>query len=304
MKTLAAVRGRHTRQNQGFLRRDEPLWRYTSLRIGGPADYFAQPRSLDEVRQALAFARERELPWMVLGNGTNVLFPDAGYRGLIVHIGRAFGKRRLEGDRLIAAAGAGLGATMGFLRVHGYFDLDGLVGIPGTIGGALTMNAGIPEFSISELVRSVTVLTPTGEIIKLSRSACRFGYRTSLFRARPWVILAAEFQVGGPRRFDADALLARRRERQPLGQPSPGCVFKNPGGPFSAGQLLERAGLKGRASGGAMISRVHANFIVNRGGASASDCLRLIDIAREKVYKELGVELQPELAVISSPDLR
>ncbi len=302
MKTLAAVS--HVRRSQGFLHRNEPLCRYTSLRIGGPADYFAQPTSLEEARWALTFARERELPWMALGNGTNVLFPDAGYRGLILHIGRAFGKRRLDGDRLIVQAGAGLGATMGYLRAHRCYDFDGLVGIPGTIGGALAMNAGIPEFSISELVRSVTVLTPTGEIIRLSRNACRFGYRTSLFRERPGVILEAEFRVGGPRRFDADALLERRRGRQPLGQPSPGCVFKNPEGPLSAGQLLERAGLKGHTSGGAMISRIHANFIVNLGGATASDCLRLIDISREKVYKEFNVELRPELAVVPASNLR
>ncbi len=287
------------------IKRNERLARHTSLKIGGPADYFAEPRSIAEVQILIAFAEENGLPWLVLGNGTNVLFPDEGYRGLVIHLGRAFGAKRLEGDRLLVQAGASLGTTMGYARARGFYDFDGLVGIPGTIGGALAMNAGIPEFTISKLVRSVVVLTEKGKILRLSKEQCEFGYRTSIFLGRPWVILAGEFQLGGPKRFDPQALLARRRERQPLGQASPGCVFRNPlPSPPTAGQLLEQAGLKGLRCGGAMISPIHANFFVNRGGATASDLLRLIDIAREKVYKEFNVELQLELTVVSNARLR
>jgi UDP-N-acetylmuramate dehydrogenase len=287
------------------IKRNEPLAQHTSLRIGGLADYFAEPRSIEEIQTLVAFAEENGLPWLVLGNGTNVLFPDEGYRGLIIHLSRAFGAKRLKGDRLLVQSGAGLGATMGYVRAHGFYDFDGLVGIPGTIGGALAMNAGIPEFTLSEIVRSVIVLTEKGKILTLAKEQCEFGYRTSVFLGRPWVILAGEFQLGGPKRFDPRALLARRRGRQPLGQSSPGCVFRNPlPSPPTAGQLLERASLKGLRCGGAMISPIHANFFVNCGGATASDVLRLIDIAREKVYKEFNVELQLELVVVSNARLR
>lgn len=284
--------------------RDEPLARYTSLGVGGPADYFARPHTLTEIEELLAMARDCGLPWLVLGNGTNLLFPDEGYRGLVIQLGRNFSAKRIEGDRLYVQAGAGLGMSMGFIRAHGFYDFDGLVGIPGTIGGALAMNAGIPEVTISDYVVSVGVLTREGSLLTLSREECEFGYRTSVFRHRPWAILLGEFQLGSPRRFDAAALLQRRRQRQPLQWPSAGCVFQNPGGSFSAGQLIEQAGLKGLRYGGAMISPVHANFIVNCGGATAGDILHVIDIVREKVYKEFQVELRLELVVVSNQNLR
>ncbi len=287
-----------------LIRRDELLRPYTSLGIGGPADFFASPGTICEIERLIAFARQRELPWMVLGNGTNVLFPDEGYRGLIIHLGRAFSAQHIEGDRLYVQAGAGLGATMGYVRAQGFFDFDGLVGIPGTIGGALAMNAGIPETTISEYVLSLSVLTDEGDLLVLSREECGFGYRTSVFRERPWVILEGEFQLGSEPRFDPEELMRRRRERQPLRLPSAGCVFKNPGGPMTAGQLIERAQLKGLRVGGAMISPLHGNFIVNCGGATSADILRLIDMAREKVYKEFGVELRLELVVASTQNLR
>lgn len=293
-----------------LLERDVPLARYSSLRVGGPADYFARPRSVEEIQTLLVFAERRRIPWLVLGNGTNVIFPDEGFRGLVIHLGRGFSAKSLDPDQgiLRVQAGAGLGATMGFLRAHGYRDFDGLVGIPGTVGGALAMNAGIPEFTISQLVERVTVLTDEGELLTLPREACGFRYRESLFRRRPWVIVEGEFRLGKAPRFDPQALLERRRRAQPLGDPSPGCVFKNPSisnkgalpEPPTAGRLLEGAGLKGARIGGAMISKKHANFLINLRGATAADCLRLIDFARERVYKEFGVELELEVAIVAA----
>ena len=314
---LAVSGGAHTtreaaRHLRALLERDVPLARYSSLRVGGPADYFARPRSVEEIRALLAFAHRLRIPWLVLGNGTNVIFPDEGFRGLVIHLGRGFSAKRLDPREgiLRVQAGAGLGATMGFLRAHGYRDFDGLVGIPGTVGGALAMNAGIPEFTLSQLVERVTVLTEEGELLALPREACGFRYRGSLFRRRPWVIVEGEFRLGKAPRFDPQALLERRRRAQPLGDPSPGCVFKNPSipeksekalpHPPTAGRLLEGAGLKGARIGGAMISKKHANFLINLRGATAADCLRLIDFARERVYKEFGVELELEVAVVSS----
>ena len=287
-----------------LIQRGELLSRHTSLGIGGPADYFADPRTLNEVEDVLAFAQERGLPWLMLGNGTNTLFPDEGFRGVVIHLGRSFSAKRIEEDRLYVQAGASLGVAMIYLRTHGFYDFDGLVGIPGTMGGALAMNAGIPEVTISEYLLSLTVLTNEGSLLNLSREECEFGYRTSLFRRRPWAILMGEFQLGGPQRFDPENLLQRRRERQPLRWKSAGCVFQNPGGPFTAGQLIEQVSLKGFRCGGAMISPIHANFIVNCGGAIAWDILHLIDIAREKVYKEFRVELRLELAVVSNQNFQ
>jgi len=291
------------RKALGFIERDEPLARHTSLGVGGPADYFASPATAAELIAAINYARELGLPWLVLGNGTNVLFPDEGYHGLVVHLGRNFSGRRIEGERFYVQAGAGLGEAISYLRARGFYDLDGLVGIPGTIGGAVAMNAGIPEVTISENLISVTALTEKGELLILRREECSFGYRSSIFRQRPWVVLAAEFRLGGERRFEPGVLLKRRRERQPMGVRSAGCIFKNPAGPMSAGELIDAVGLKGLRVGGAMISKVHANFIVNLGGATASDILHLIDIARNKVYKEFRVELRPELVVVSNSSL-
>ena len=280
------------------LQRDVPLAPLTSLRIGGPARLFAQPTDVDQVADLVYYAEDHSLPWMVLGNGTNVLFPDTGFPGLVIHLGRAFSRTTIDDERLTVQAGAGLGATMGRLRAQAFYDLDGLVGIPGSIGGALTMNAGSRETTIADPLESVTALKPNGQLVTLSREECEFGYRDSLFRRQDWVILEGRFRVGGPKRFDAQALMAHRRRVQPLRVPSPGCVFANPPGAFSAGQLLERAGLKGQRSGGAMISPIHANFMVNDRRATAADLQNLIDIARERVYKEFGVELRLELVVV------
>lgn len=280
------------------LQQDVPLAPFTSLRIGGPARLFAQPTSVDQVADLVHYAEDHALPWMVLGNGTNVLFPDAGFPGLVIQLGRDFSRTSIDADQLTVQAGAGLGATMGRLRAQGFHDFDGLVGIPGSIGGALTMNAGGRETTIADSLERVTALKPNGQLVTLAREDCAFGYRDSLFRRLDWVILEGHFRIGGPKRFDAQALMAHRRRVQPLRVPSPGCVFANPPGAFSAGQLLESAGLKGQRWGGAMISPLHANFMINDRRATAADLQNLIDIARERVYKEFGVELRLELVVV------
>ena len=283
---------------ESIVQRDVPLAPLTSLRIGGPARLFARPTGVEQVARLVQYAEDEDLPWMVLGNGTNVLFPDAGFPGLVIHLGRDFSRTSIDDDQLTVQAGAGLGATMGRLRAQGYHDFDGLVGIPGSIGGALSMNAGSRETTVADALERVTVLKPDGQLVTLSHEDCRFGYRDSLFRRRNWVILEGRFQIGAPQRFDAPALMARRRRVQPLQTPSPGCVFANPPGSHSAGQLLEQAGLKGRRWGGAMISPVHANFMINDRRATAADLQNLIDIAKERVYKEFGVELRLELVVV------
>lgn len=278
----------------------EPLARHTSLRIGGPAKYFVIPAELEDIDETLAFAQERELPWIVLGNGTNVLFPDEGYRGVVIKMGPSLGRIELRENRVRAQAGASLAALISKVRSVGLRDLDFLVGIPGSVGGALVMNAGIPEGQIADVVTRVRALTFDGKSITLTPEECRFGYRSSRFQGERLIVIEGEFALGTGKSWDGEALLRRRRERQPLGVPSPGCVFRNPAGVgATAGQLIDQAGLKGYRVGGARISTKHANFIVNEGGATSRDVLQLIDIARSVVLKYWGVELKLELAVVA-----
>ncbi len=286
---------------RGLVKTHEPLARHTSLRIGGPADYFVIPASVEDILETLEFVRDRGLPWIVLGNGTNVLFPDEGYRGVIIKLGPSLGRIETDGDRVRAQAGASLAALISRVRTMGLRNFDFLVGIPGSVGGALVMNAGIPEGAISDIVTRVGALTFDGKFITLKAEECRFGYRSSRFQEERLIVIEGEFALGRGKTWDGEELLRRRKERQPLGMPSPGCVFRNPlGVGATAGQLLDWAGLKGLRVGGARISPKHANFIVNEGGATSRDVLQLIDIARSVVLKYWGVELKLELAVVGT----
>lgn len=277
----------------------EKLSLHSSLRVGGEARYFVRPETVEDIKESLAFAAEEDLPWMVLGNGTNILFPDEGYDGVVIHIGPGMRAKELDHSRgrLWVQAGESLGRVIHFLHSHGLNDFDFLVGIPGAVGGALVMNAGIPEGAIGDLVERVYALDEQGELLTLSREECLFDYRESRFQRERLIIFAGEFAVGEGQEWDLEELRERRR-RQPLDRPSPGCIFKNPPGDH-AGRLIEQAGLKGMRIGGAAISTLHANFIVNEGGAKASDVLRLIELVRERVYREFGIELEMELEIVS-----
>jgi UDP-N-acetylmuramate dehydrogenase len=284
---------------RGVVKLDEKLKHHTSLRVGGEARYFVRPETVEDVKESLIFAEEEGLPWVAMGNGTNILFPDEGYAGVVLQIGREMREKRLDeaAGTLMVQAGESLVRLIRFLHFYDVQDFDFLTGIPGAVGGALAMNAGIPAGTISNLVEQVHALNEGGEQVILERAECDFGYRRSIFQQGRLIILAAEFQLGGEREWDLEELNKRRR-RQPLGRPSPGCVFKNPPGDH-AGRLIELAGLKGRKIGGAAISLLHANFIVNEGGASAADIKRLIDLVRERVYKEFRVDLEMELKIVS-----
>jgi UDP-N-acetylmuramate dehydrogenase len=285
---------------RGVVKFNEKLSLHSSLRVGGEARYFVRPQAVEDIKECLSFAQEEDLPWVAMGNGTNILFPDEGYPGVVIQVGPGMKGKELDHSRgiLRVQAGESLGELIHFLHSHGLNDFDFLVGIPGAVGGSLVMNAGIPEGAIGDLVKRVYAIDERGEEVAFTKEECEFGYRESRFQRERLVIFGAEFAVGNHREWDLEELRARRR-RQPLGQPSPGCVFRNPPGDY-AGRLIERAGLKGFRIGGAAISTVHANFIVNEGGARAADVLRLIELVRERVYKEFGVELEMELEVISN----
>ncbi len=300
MRNSRRVRRGLDKRVRGVVKFNEKLSLHSSLRVGGEARYFVKPQAVEDIKECLSFAQEEDLPWVAMGNGTNILFPDEGYPGVVIQIGLGMREKELDHSRglLKVQAGESLGGLIHFLHSHGLNDFDFLVGIPGAVGGSLVMNAGIPEGSIGDLVKRVYALDEQGEARSFTKEECEFSYRESRFQRERLIIVGAEFAVGNHREWDLEELKARRR-RQPLGQPSPGCVFRNPPGDY-AGRLIEQAGLKGFRIGGAAISTVHANFIVNEGGARAADVLRLIDLVHERVYKEFGIDLETELEIISN----
>ena len=285
---------------------DAPLAGYTTFQAGGPADALALPATEEELVRLIARCRCRGLPVTVLGGGANTLVRDGGVRGVVLAFPRAFGGIEVVAQgpayALVAArAGEKIPALVRFAAARGWAGVECLAGVPGTVGGALAMNAGTAERYIGEAVECVRWMPLGGGAPKWTPAAAlRFSYRRAALPA-PGVILAVCFRL---RPADAAALraelrrrAAQRRARQPWGAPCAGSIFKNPPG-ARAGVLIEAAGLKGLRVGGAQVSEVHANFMVNRGGATAADVLALIDAVKGRVMEETGVELQLELNVI------
>ncbi len=284
------------------LRFDVPTARFTSLRVGGPADAVATPPDRWALAALLRACARRRIPHTVLGNGFNTIVRDGGLDGVAIRLS-AF--RRLEerpGGFLRAEAGVTHTTLTRFCRERGLAGLEFGAGIPGTVGGWVAMNAGVPQREAKDVVREVEVLSPTGaRRSHLGRRRLRFEYRALRGLAPGSVILSALLAVrpGGRDRVEAeiDRHLAKRAGSQPLDRPSCGSVFKNPRGDF-AGRLIEAAGLKGARVGGAQISEVHANFIVNRGDATAADVLALIERARGEVARRSRVHLETEVRVL------
>lgn len=284
------------------VRFDVPMARHTSLCVGGPADALATPADRDELARLLSTCAAHRLRHRVLGAGFNTLVLDTGLDGVVVNLGRL---RRLEarpGGGLLAGAGVSHSQVTKLCRTHGLAGLEFAAGIPGSVGGWVAMNAGVPEREMKDALRELEVVSPTGaHRRRLPRASLCFRYRSLRGLSPGSVITAALFDVrpADPAavRAEVDRHLAHRAGSQPIHVPSCGSVFKNPPGDH-AGRLIEAAGLKGTRIGGAEISTVHANFIVNCGGASAADVLALIDKARAVVRDQTGIVLQPEVRVI------
>jgi UDP-N-acetylmuramate dehydrogenase len=272
---------------------------HTSLRCGGPADIFVLPQDVDDVRKALVYADKEKLPVVVLGGGNNVLVKDRGIRGIVVKLEGCLGRWEFHGEEVTIGAGAGLSAMIREAASLGLGGLECLVGIPATIGGALAMNAGTPDGAIGDFVSAVYFLHADGTIGELKPSAGTFAYRTFNFPPGAIVLGARLALHRKPQKeiyAEIKARLKHKKSTQPLALASAGCVWKNPD--FDqAGRLIEKAGLKGKRVGAAEISAKHANFVVNRGGATAADILALIDMAFEKVLRVHGVKLQPEIRI-------
>ncbi len=282
------------------LREQEPMSRHTSFRIGGPARLMALPADPDQARVAVTAAREAGVVPFFLGNGTNLLVSDEGYDGFVV---RCSDRSVSSPEPGILRAGAGL--SLAQLAVAALErKLTGLEfahGIPGTVGGAVTMNAGAYGGEIVQVLRSVSVLNPDGSRAEIPAAQCALGYRRSAFTDGSRLILAADFTLseGDPAAIQGkmDDLAIRRREKQPLEYPSAGSTFKRPSGHFAAA-LIDRCGLKGLSVGGAQVSEKHAGFVINRGGATCRDVLELVEEIRRRVRSQTGVELELEIRLL------
>jgi len=274
----------------GDVRLHEPLCRHTTFRIGGPAWCFFVPRERSAFVEAISRARAEGIPWFVLGGGSNVLFPDEGFPGLVI---ATKGLRSLEpdGPRIFAEAGVPLPALVS----RGF---PALAGIPGTVGGAVVMNAGTRAGSISRHVLAVEVLGHDGLLHRIPAAECGFSYRSSRLKRLHLPVVGVELAAPVDEGPSAAELLRRRRGSQPVGLPSAGCVFRNPPDAPPAGWLIDRAGFKGARLGDALVSPVHANFICNLGRARASDVLSLIERIREGVRSLFGVLLEPEIEIV------
>jgi UDP-N-acetylmuramate dehydrogenase len=298
---------------RGEVREQAPLAGYTTYRIGGPATVLF-PADGADVAAALVLAREAGVPWFALGLGSNLLLPDEGLEALVIRLGKGLDRlERLDADRW--RLGAGLPQPLAARRTAeaGYFGLHRFVGVPGTVGGGVFMNAGCHGGDWSEVVTEVTVVDPSGRDAVLSRKEIPFGYRQSGLEGR--IVLEAVVRlVPGDRSVIAREItefFRWREEGTPFNQPCCGSVFRNPGGPSwkrgdgprTAGQLIEAAGLKGTRIGGVEISPRHANYFVNTGGGTAADVRRLIALARRRVADQFGVELVTEVKLVS-PDGR
>ncbi len=280
------------------------LSRYTSLHVGGIADIMIYPANVQELQTVINYSRKHAMPYCIMGRGTNLLIKDGGIRGIVIKLSRCCNTIKVTETvpgqvTLTAGAGVSLTRLLTFVIKGSLSGLEFLSGIPGSLGGALAMNAGAQGKEMKDVTETITLLTPQAEVIEKNSGELQFSYR-SLALSRGTVILKAVLKMKQSTRKILQGRIEKinrwRRRVQPLNLPSAGSVFKNPPGQ-SAGQLVEQAGLKGFRLGNAQVSDKHANFIVNRGGATAQDILSLMDIMQDRVFQATGIELEPEICI-------
>ena len=280
---------------------DEPMKKHTTFRVGGNADYFVMPQNAEEVKKIVALCKDAEVPYYILGNGSNLLVGDRGYRGVIIQIYKEMNHIRIDGDKVFAQAGALL-SRVGTATLEA--ELTGFefaAGIPGTVGGAVFMNAGAYGGEMKDIIANATVLTQDGDIVTINKEDLELGYRTSVIAKKGYVVLEAEYQLQkGDRkaiRARMDELKVQRVTKQPLEYPSAGSTFKRPEGYF-AGKLIQDAGLRGFQVGGAQVSEKHCGFVINKDQATAADIQELMRQVSDKVMQEFGVKLEPEVKTL------
>jgi UDP-N-acetylmuramate dehydrogenase len=294
---------------KGEIRRSVPMAQHTSFAVGGEVDLFSLPEDLEDLRAIVRWCRESGVAYFVLGNGTNLLVRDGGIRAMAISLARGFCRIaelecRSEGSMVFAEAGQSLGTLVQFATEKGLSGLEWAAGIPGTVGGALFMNAGAFGGEMKDLVHSVRILDQEGNLAEWSGGSIRFGYRR-IDLPEGGVILSGTFRLQAESsrgvKSRVQEILRRRMDKQPAHLPSAGSIFKNPQG-LAAGRLIEESGLKGSRIGNAQVSEKHANFIVNLGGASARDISGLIAHVQGRVLQEKGIRLEMEIQVIGEEE--
>lgn len=278
--------------------RNEPLSRHTTFRVGGEADLFIRVGSREQLIQLIPFFKKLEIDFFILGNGSNVLVSDQGYQGAILQIGDRLSEVTVNGNFITAKAGALMSKIAECAQVHGLTGMEFASGIPGTIGGGIMMNAGAYDGEMSQITQSVLIMNHAGELMELNRETMEFGYRTSVVKNRPYIVLEVTIVLEPGNREEIKAKTARfaaeRREKQPLEVASAGSTFKRPEGHY-AGKLIMEAGLRGFSIGGACVSEKHCGFVVNRGKATAADILEVIKEVQDRVYERFEVTLEREV---------
>lgn len=281
------------------IRQKEPMENHTSLHIGGPADYFVVPTATEEIREAISLCKKENVPYYIMGNGSNLLVSDLGYRGLIIQLGEEYSKACITDQGLITAqAGILLSRLANLAAEHGYTGLEFASGIPGTLGGAVTMNAGAYDGEMKQCLNSAKVMDEAGNILELTKEELELGYRSSILQKKNYIVLEALIEL-----VKGDSLAIRqkmkdlntqRRNKQPLEQYSAGSTFKRPQGYF-AGKLISDSGLRGYQVGGAAVSEKHCGFVINKENATAKDFHAIVENIIRIVDEKYGVRLEPEV---------
>ncbi|MBQ7774645.1 MAG: UDP-N-acetylmuramate dehydrogenase [Lachnospiraceae bacterium] len=280
---------------------NEPMSKHTTFRIGGAADCLLQIENVEQLKKVQRYLQQLEVSYFVLGNGSNLLIGDEGYRGVILEIADKMNEVRVMGNRLVAQAGAPMSKIARIACENGLAGFEFAAGIPGTIGGGVVMNAGAYGGELKQVVSLVRVVDKEGNLLELDNATMEFGYRTSAIKHQPFTVAEVEIELQSGDRADIKArmeeLAAKRREKQPLEYPSAGSTFKRPEGYF-AGELIMKAGLRGYQIGGAQVSEKHCGFVINRGDATAEDVKQLIAHVQETVKHQFGVALEPEVIIL------
>lgn len=276
----------------------EPMSRHTTFQVGGEAECIVVVDTQEELAQIISYLGKLEQDYFILGNGSNLLVGDKGYRGVIVKLGPGLSAFRVEGNHIAVGAGASLSKTAFAARESGLSGLEFAAGIPGSIGGAVVMNAGAYGGEMKQIVQMVRVMDKEGEILTLDNDTMEFGYRTSIIRDRPFIVLGVVLRLTPGNKDEIGAkmkeLMKQRKSKQPLEYPSAGSTFKRPDG-YYAGKLIMDAGLRGYRIGGAQVSEKHCGFVVNLGDATAADIREVIEEVRERVLDRFHVRLEPEV---------
>ena len=280
---------------------NEPMKKHTTFRIGGEAACYVKIENAEQLAAVRCFLQTENVPIQVLGNGSNLLFSDEGFAGVVLEICDKMNEIRAEGSKMIVQAGALMSKVARAAYENGLTGFEFAAGIPGTIGGGTVMNAGAYGGELKQVISSVKMLDEDGGIVELSNEEMEFGYRTSIVKKRPYIVVEVTLQLQPGNQKDILAVMEelafRRRDKQPLEFPSAGSTFKRPEGYF-AGELIMKAGLRGYRVGGAQVSEKHCGFVINVGGATAEDVLQLMEHVKNTVKATFGVELEPEVIVI------